>query len=135
MAYPVLLTSGDNGLPFVNVVNSKQRVAWSGEANNSGDVIGVAAPVFLGTTNRIWPIGNRSVLAFCIVKDSFSGALNVELSVDGGTTFLQAFTFPLSGEGIPDSYSDFPLCGSAARFTLIASVAFNSSGWLEIRSF
>lgn len=139
MAYPVLYNSGDNGHPFVNVVNSRQRVNWQAEvlAGPGTFTIGVLGSpnTFGGTTNQTWLIMNRSVLSFAIVFDQFSMALNVDLSVNGGATWLEAFTFPIGGEGILDPMVDFPLTGSAARFRLVTNVGGTTSGWLELRSF
>jgi hypothetical protein len=135
MVYPAGTGSNDTGLPRVEVFNSKQTVAWSGVAVAANLQIGVKAPINV-VTAKTFLIASRSILSFCIVKDQFSGALGVELSPDGGFTFFESFTFPLSGEGILDSLSDFPLCASAARFTLmLGSVGYITSGWLELRSF
>jgi hypothetical protein len=135
MAYPVAQMSADNGFPFVNVVNTKQVVNWTGIVIPASIIIASANPIYVPLQNTIWLLACRSVLSFAIVCDNFSAELQVELSVDGGTTFLQAFTFPISGEGIIDPVSDFPLSGSAGRFTLLCANGTTSSGWLEVRAF
>lgn len=128
------LNTNDTGQFRVEAFRNRRSVSWDALAIVPPQQIAVKPVITDALTSKIWLIATNSVLSFCITSDGFSGALVVELSVNGGFGWFQAYTFPLSGEGIMDPYSDFPLAGHCARFTLFANAGFNSSGWLEVRS-
>lgn len=105
----------------------------TGLAASSTEIIVIETTAAVDNTR--WLLGANNVLAFAVYKDTYSGAILVELDLGNGS-FKQAFMFPLTGEGIVDTLTGFELGGLAARFTFVNGLngPTDAVGWIQLRS-